>query len=75
MKFDFYGMNQLKDSIYTKGNFLDVIWIISKKIDQKYNNEISFREFLDKTQYTECNVKSYEWIFGENFISPGTFIN
>lgn len=74
MGFNFYGMNQLQDSIFTKSNFLDVFWTLSKNIDSRtsYNDKlITFREFLDKTQYTENNVKSYEWIFGENFISPG----
>lgn len=73
--FNFYGMNQLQDSIYANSNFLDVFWTLSKKIDAHSNEKmISFQEFLDKTQYTENNVKSYEWIFGKNFISPGMLV-
>ena len=37
-------------------------------VSSKYKN---FQEFLDKEQYTEKSIKSYEKVFGENFVSPG----
>jgi hypothetical protein len=35
----------------------------------------TFREFLDKTQYTEDNIQTYEWIYGRNFTTPGKRTN
>lgn len=80
-------MNQLHDSIYSKSNFLDIYWTLNvfeqqqkQQEDQKVNQQLMeintiSREFLDKTQYTEDQVKAYEWIFGKDFISPGELIN
>lgn len=71
--FNFYGMSQVQDSIYAHSNFLDVFWSLTTAIEVRlYDDKLAtFREFLDKTQYTEDNVASYEWIFGTDFISPG----
>ncbi|KAF7626020.1 hypothetical protein Mgra_00009806 [Meloidogyne graminicola] len=71
--FHFYGMCQIQDSIFAHSNFLDVFWTLTTAIEFRlYDDKLAtFREFLDKTQYTEDNVASYEWIFGKDFISPG----
>ncbi|KAI1721763.1 methyltransferase domain-containing protein [Ditylenchus destructor] len=74
-RFDFYTARQVRDSIYAHSNFLDIFWTLCVKhtevTEKNAESETTFREFLDKTQYTEDNVKSYEWIFGTDFISPG----
>ncbi|KAH7705149.1 CBN-PMT-2 protein [Aphelenchoides avenae] len=69
----FYGMNQVQDSIHARSNFLDVYWVLTRTSETHLYDEklATFRDFLDQTQYTEDNVKSYEWIFGNDFISPG----
>lgn len=71
--FQFYGMCQLQDAIFAHSNFLDVFWSLRKTAEMRLFDDklATYREFLDKTQYTEDNVASYEWIFGANFISPG----
>ncbi|CAK5077710.1 unnamed protein product [Meloidogyne enterolobii] len=71
--FNFYGMSQVQYSIYAHSNFLDVFWSLTTAIEVRlYDDKLAtFREFLDKTQYTEDNVASYEWIFGTDFTSPG----
>jgi phosphoethanolamine N-methyltransferase len=71
--YSFYALNQVQDSIHAHNNFLDVYWILSRTAEVTlYDDKLAtFRDFLDQTQYTEDNVKSYEWIFGTDFISPG----
>ena len=70
---DFYTAKQVEASLYTAQNHLDLYWILTRADTvTKFDEQLaSYREFLDKTQYTEDNVRSYEWIFGDNFISPG----
>jgi phosphoethanolamine N-methyltransferase len=73
LSFDFYTAKQVEDSLYSKQDHLDLYWILTRASENiEYEEQLAtFRDFLDKTQYTEDNVRSYEWIFGENFISPG----
>ncbi|KAE9414905.1 hypothetical protein Angca_009207, partial [Angiostrongylus cantonensis] len=73
--FSLYAVNLVEDSVHAHQNWQDFIWTLIKTISTK-NSEadetfISFRDFLDKTQYTDTGIFAYEWIFGSNFISPG----
>lgn len=54
---------------------MDLYWVLKKREYVKKNDAeiITFRDFLDKTQYTNTGIFAYEWIFGDNFISPGSF--
>ncbi|VDM57420.1 unnamed protein product [Angiostrongylus costaricensis] len=53
-------------------NWQDFIWTMIKTTSTKKSEyTIEFRDFLDKTQYTDTGIFAYEWIFGKNFISPG----
>ncbi|MFH4982361.1 hypothetical protein AB6A40_009070 [Gnathostoma spinigerum] len=72
--FELLTMLQIDDSIQRHQNFLDVFWILKVKDSEKTQNgdePVSFRDFLDKTQYTGTGIFSYEFVFGDNFISPG----
>jgi len=72
--FDFYGVKGVESSIHAKQNWLDFVWVLRKKefaLNDATDDNITFREFLDTTQYTDCGIGAYEWIFGEGFISPG----
>ncbi|PAV75099.1 hypothetical protein WR25_05456 [Diploscapter pachys] len=70
--FAFYSTTEVEDSIHAHQNWLDFIWSLKKSEFEKVEgNTITFRDFLDKTQYTDTGIYAYEWIFGENFISPG----
>ncbi|XGW01547.1 hypothetical protein V3C99_014010, partial [Haemonchus contortus] len=70
--FQFYAVNEVLDSVYVHQNWLDFIWtLIKKPFPKDINGVVSFRDFLDRTQYTDTGIFAYEWIFGNNFISPG----
>uniref|UniRef100_A0A914ZM17 phosphoethanolamine N-methyltransferase n=1 Tax=Parascaris univalens TaxID=6257 RepID=A0A914ZM17_PARUN len=74
--FKFYSLKQINASIHTGGNFLDVFWTLRKEyfeaLDENQKTK-TFRDFLDTTQYTDESIRAYEWIFGDNFISPGGY--
>ncbi|KAL6741295.1 hypothetical protein Aduo_014566 [Ancylostoma duodenale] len=70
--FSFYAVNGVEDSIYAKQNWQDFIWtLVKKSFPSTHGSNITFRDFLDKTQYTDTGIYAYEWIFGKDFISPG----
>ncbi|KAK6026596.1 hypothetical protein OSTOST_07422 [Ostertagia ostertagi] len=70
--FLFYAVNEVKESVYVHQNWQDYIWtLIKKPFPKEVNGTVSFRDFLDRTQYTDTGIFAYEWIFGDNFISPG----
>uniref|UniRef100_A0A914URA3 phosphoethanolamine N-methyltransferase n=1 Tax=Plectus sambesii TaxID=2011161 RepID=A0A914URA3_9BILA len=72
--FDFYAVQSLDSSVYAKQNWLDFVWTLKKKTFPAADGQsdiVTFRDFLDKTQYTDTGIFSYEWIFGAGFISPG----
>ncbi|ETN82894.1 methyltransferase domain protein [Necator americanus] len=70
--FSFYAVNEVEDSIYAHQNWQDYIWTLTKKqFPTTQSSNITFRDFLDKTQYTDTGIDAYEWIFGKDFISPG----
>ena len=73
ISFEFYAAKQVEASLFADHNHLDLFWMLTRASTvTEYEEQLAtFRDFLDKTQYTEDNVRSYEWIFGENFISPG----
>uniref|UniRef100_A0A915JGJ1 phosphoethanolamine N-methyltransferase n=1 Tax=Romanomermis culicivorax TaxID=13658 RepID=A0A915JGJ1_ROMCU len=61
----------LTDSIYSKNDWNDHCWMLKKHKRAQKVETSSVREFLDQHQYTEFGIRSYEWIFGAGFISPG----
>ncbi|KAF8375316.1 pmt-2 [Pristionchus pacificus] len=74
--FDFYCAEQLDSSIHLTGNYLDFVWILRKKEFTPPAADaatVTFRDFLDKTQYTNTGIGAYEWMFGKDFISPGGY--
>ncbi|GMS97776.1 hypothetical protein PENTCL1PPCAC_19951 [Pristionchus entomophagus] len=74
--FDFYCAEQLDSSIHLNSNYLDFVWILRKKEFTPPPADaatVTFRDFLDKTQYTNTGIGSYEWMFGKDFISPGGY--
>lgn len=71
--FDFKSLKEVDASIHTSQNFLDLYWVLKKSefLPEDGSESKTFRDFLDKTQYTDTGIFAYEWIFGDNFISPG----
>uniref|UniRef100_A0A8L8KIQ1 phosphoethanolamine N-methyltransferase n=1 Tax=Heligmosomoides polygyrus TaxID=6339 RepID=A0A8L8KIQ1_HELPZ len=70
--FHFYAVNEVEASIYEHQNWHDYIWtLVKKSFPILHGKNITFRDFLDRTQYTDTGIIAYEWIFGDNFISPG----
>ncbi|CAJ0582529.1 unnamed protein product, partial [Mesorhabditis spiculigera] len=72
--FNFLAAQPIVASIATKSNYFDLFWVLEKKlfIDDVKTGVTTFRDFLDKTQYTTTSIGAYEFIFGgANFISPG----
>ncbi|KAI6220870.1 hypothetical protein M3Y99_01583100 [Aphelenchoides fujianensis] len=65
-----YCMNQFEAGA---GGPLGFFWLLERKAEEvnDENNEKMTGSWLDKTQYLPENIRAYEWIFGENFISPG----
>ncbi|CAL2044518.1 unnamed protein product [Caenorhabditis brenneri] len=71
---DLYTVDQVNNSAYVEQNFLDFIFVFRKKVFAPTTDAtITFRDFLDKTQYTNTGIDAYEWMFGVNFISPGGY--
>lgn len=72
--FHFIAVTPVDDSVYAKQNWADVFWTLTKKeFPVTTGQNVTFRDFLDKTQYTDTGIFAYEWIFGDNFISPGGY--
>jgi phosphoethanolamine N-methyltransferase len=81
--FKLYCMNQLRVglvlleciSVFFQDNNdkIGLCWILQAfgSKNEASDSEKMTRSFLDHTQYTEENIEAYEWIFGEDFISPG----
>lgn len=61
----------LRDSIYQRNDWNDHCWMLEKYELPPSEAIQSVRAFLDQHQYTEFGIRSYEWIFGAGFISPG----
>uniref|UniRef100_A0A8R1HK44 phosphoethanolamine N-methyltransferase n=1 Tax=Caenorhabditis japonica TaxID=281687 RepID=A0A8R1HK44_CAEJA len=71
---DLYTVDQVQNSAFVEQNFLDFIFVFTKKAFAPTTDAtITFRDFLDKTQYTNTGIDAYEWMFGVNFISPGGY--
>ncbi|CAI2354876.1 unnamed protein product [Caenorhabditis sp. 36 PRJEB53466] len=71
---DLYTVDQVQNSAFVEHNFLDFIFVFRKKaFAPSTDATITFRDFLDKTQYTNTGIDAYEWMFGVNFISPGGY--
>ncbi|PIC23111.1 hypothetical protein B9Z55_016918 [Caenorhabditis nigoni] len=71
---DLYTVDEVHNSTYVEQNFLDFIFVFRKKIFAPSTDAtVTFRDFLDKTQYTSTGIDAYEWMFGVNFISPGGY--
>ncbi|EFO99724.1 CRE-PMT-2 protein [Caenorhabditis remanei] len=71
---DLYTVDQIENSTYVEQNFLDFIFVFRKKVFAPSTDAtVTFRDFLDKTQYTSTGIDAYEWMFGVNFISPGGY--
>ncbi|CAD6186713.1 unnamed protein product [Caenorhabditis auriculariae] len=71
---ELYAVEEVEDSLYAHQNWLDFYWSFTKKeFPQTTGENVTFRDFLDKTQYTDTGIYAYEWIFGDNFISPGGY--
>ncbi|UMM32243.1 hypothetical protein L5515_006112 [Caenorhabditis briggsae] len=71
---DLYTVDEVHNSTYVEQNFLDFIFVFRKKVFAPSTDAtVTFRDFLDKTQYTSTGIDAYEWMFGVNFISPGGY--
>jgi len=59
--------------IQLKNNGNQICWLVHKSERQESSNQGfgTRQEFLDKQLYSVKNIRSYEWVFGEGFISPG----
>ncbi|CAJ0573110.1 unnamed protein product, partial [Mesorhabditis spiculigera] len=70
--FEFYACQPVVASIAVKSNYFDLFWTLTKKEFAPVKGDmLTFRDFLDKTQYTNDGIGAYEYIFGAEFISPG----
>ncbi|CAI2352905.1 unnamed protein product [Caenorhabditis sp. 36 PRJEB53466] len=70
---DLYTVDQVDNSLCVEHNFLDFMFVFRKKVFAATSSDttVTFRDFLDKTQYTSTGIDVYEWMFGRGFICPG----
>ncbi|KAK5971471.1 hypothetical protein GCK32_014941, partial [Trichostrongylus colubriformis] len=75
--FHFYAVNEVQESVYVSAPKLAGLYLDpSQEAFSQANKWSCFnpvQDFLDRTQYTDTGIFAYEWIFGDNFISPGGY--
>lgn len=71
--FEMIMSKSIETYIKLKNNGNQICWLVHKTVRQESNNQGfgTRQEFLDKQLYSLKNIRSYEWVFGEGFISPG----
>ncbi|KAK5966657.1 Phosphoethanolamine MethylTransferase, partial [Trichostrongylus colubriformis] len=75
--FHFYAVNEVQESVYVSAPKLAGLHLDpSQEAFPQASKWTCFnpvQDFLDRTQYTDTGIFAYEWIFGDNFISPGGY--
>lgn len=71
--FEMIMSKSVQTYIKLKNNGNQICWLVHKEQRREMDNHgfNTNQEFLDKSVYSLENIHSYEWIFGEGFISSG----